>query len=235
MSLAQTPASLPQLFKKLQAIPDYVFDLYQLSLDPTFEVLDATQKAEFAQGCSSLGCAAAASFDMDAIQRRLASWNVKVISVQKSSRPAVSPHHVVAHQRSQARLDFRGNSGTIALYTSEIQAAYQALVKAGLTLSYQQLENLLLAHETYHLLELTTIGKTEDLMPKVSCRTKLARRRTKARPVATSSEVAAHAFARKVTHFPISPVACELVVQSSAGTLDQHSLTSELARLAATA
>lgn len=235
MSLVQTPASLPQLFQRLQTYPDYVFDLYQLSLDPSFEALDPAQKAEFAQGCTSLGYAAAASFDMDAIYRRLASWNVKIISVQKSSRPAVSPHHVVAHQRSQARLDFRGNSGTLALYTSEIKAAHLALLNAGLHLSYQRLENLLLAHETYHLLELTTIGKTEDIMPKVSGRSKLSRRRSKARPVCTSSEVAAHAFARKVAQFPISPVACELVVQSSAGTLDQHQLTSDLSRLGASA
>ena len=139
-------------------------------------------------------------------------------------RPAQRPGH--GAQAEARALPGGEKGGTVELYVGEVARKRAALLASGVEVGEEEFEQLHLAHELYHALEFSDGPLTVDAVPRVRVRGLLGAR---PRAVARSSELAAHAFARRVTSSTLLPSWIDATFLLAEGSLERQTLIDELA------
>lgn len=120
-----------------------------------------------------------------------------------------------------AQITCGGKKKKIELFMSDLRRKQQILKENGVETGEQWLIKLHLAHEFYHFLEFTTLGKVGMRLDPVQKKTIFG---TVQRPLTTVSEIAAHSFAGRYMKSEILPQMTDYMVMLSEGILPEETL-----------
>lgn len=124
-----------------------------------------------------------------------------------------------------AQITCGGKEKKIELFMPDLRRKQQILKENGVETGEQWLIKLHLAHEFYHFLEFTTLGKVGMRLDPVQKKTIFG---TVQRPLTTVSEIAAHSFAGRYMKSEILPQMTDYMVMLSEGILPEETLRERL-------
>lgn len=212
----EPPASLPFATERELA-------LAQAMAEPSLLRADKDDLLPFVDACLAAGRDRAAQWRGADPQGALAGLGYVVRrtgGLSPGSRPGF---HLCAMTRAGAD----GAGGTVELYVDEVAAKRRALAELGVVLGEEELLRMHLAHELYHALEFSHGPMTPEAVPPVRV---LGLFGLRERRPACASEIAAHAFARRLTGIPICPQLVDALALMGEGSLSRCALLSQVRR-----
>lgn len=212
----EPPASLPFATERELA-------LAQAMAEPSLLRADKDDLPPFVDACLAAGRDRAAQWRGADPQGALAGLGYVVRragGLSPGSRPGF---HLCAMTRAGAD----GAGGTVELYVDEVAAKGRALAELGVVLGEEELLRMHLAHELYHALEFSHGPMTPEAVPPVRV---LGLFGLRERRPACASEIAAHAFARRLTGIPICPLLVDALALMGEGSLSQEGFLAQLRR-----
>lgn len=205
------PAGLPYA-------PDAALDVLELVGGCNLERIEAADAVVAAKEAARIGQKEAADWAGLSLEAELARMGVEL------RRLGGAPGGEGAGVRVAALTTYDSRpAGTrrVDLYLGEIARKHRALLGAGAEVAPDELVELHLAHEFYHVLEFSSGRRTERLVPAMRVRGLLGAR---PRPARRSSEVAAHAFARAWLGRGPHPALVDALVLVASGALTAEEL-----------
>ena len=197
--------------------------LLQLMGDPAFSRMEERDLPTLVDACLARGQVLAGGWVGREPVGALASLGYEV---RRTSGPAPGSRPGFCLCAMTRALPCGEKGGTVELYVGEVARKRAALLASGVEVGEEELERLHLAHELYHALEFSDGPLTVDAVPRVRVRGLLSAR---PRAVARSSELAAHAFARRVTSSALLPSWIDATFLLAEGSLERQTLLDELA------
>ena len=197
--------------------------LVQVMAEPSLSRAERGDLPRFVDACLDVGRRRAAEFLGADPAEALADLGYLVKRIPGPSPGSRAGFHLCAMTRSGD--DAPG--GTVELYVDEVAAKRRGLLAFDTSCPEEDddLCRLHLAHELYHALEFSRGPMTPDVVPRVRMHTLFGLRE---RQPACSSEVAAHAFARRMAESPICPQLVDTLALIEEGSLSQEAFLLEL-------
>lgn len=185
------------------------------------------EKADLAgltDACLALGRARAEEYRGHDPEASLADLGYRVLRIPGAAPGSRAGFHLCAMTRAAAA----GRSGgAVELFTDEISAKREGLLAYGISAGQEELEVLHLAHELYHALEFSCGRMTAEEVPAVRVHGFLGWHE---RRLAVAGEIAAHAFARRMTDSRLIPQLVDALALMEDGSLSRESFHDRVER-----
>ena len=188
--------------------------LLQLMGDPAFSHMEERDLPTLVDACLARGQVLAGGWVGREPIGALASLGYEV---RRTSGPAPGSRPGFCLCAMTRALPCGEKGGTVELYVGEVARKRAALLASDVEVGEEEL---------YHALEFSDGPLTVDVVPRVRVRGLLGAR---PRAVARSSELAAHAFARRVTSSALLPSWIDATFLLAEGSLERQTLLDELA------
>ena len=205
----------------LRSVTERELALVQVMAEPSLSRAERDDLPRLVDACLDAGRGRATEFLGAEPMEALTELGYLVKRIPGPSPGSRAGFHLCAMTRSGA--DAPG--GTVELYVDEVAAKRRGLLAFDVSCSENDLCRLHLAHELYHALEFSRGPMTPDVVPGVRVHTLFGLRE---RRPACSSEVAAHAFARRMTESPICPQLVDALALIEEGSLSQRAFLLQL-------
>lgn len=193
--------------------PDAVLDLLELVGGCNLEGMEAADATAVAKDAAYVGREEAARWVGRPLEGELVRMGVELRRLGDAPGGERASVRVAALTTYDSR---PAGMRRVDLYVGEIARKHEALLGLGVEMSLDDLVELHLAHEFYHVLEFSSGRRTERLVPPMRVRGLLG---VRSRPARRSSEVAAHAFARAWLGHGPHPVLIDALSLVASGSL----------------
>lgn len=201
--------------------PDAVLDVYELKREKALGKADMGLMREVAARAHILGAEAARVWRNQDLLAELERLDVAVRMVDQTPAWSAEVGEIAAYTVA-------GEGGVEArevdVYLDVIERKVAGLERCGVDAGMDDLIRLHVAHEFYHCLEFSSGEMTADVVDTVQVKGFFGVKRL--RP-ARAGEVAAHAFAREVTGFPVHPVLADWIALVGDGRHDRDAVLRE--------
>ena len=186
---------------------DDVLAYHLLSLDRCFPRLSAKQCSDYIRGALLVGRTAALPYK--------GAWPSRV--AQQLGVTIIESNQSLGGCGAYARSEYDSGARTITLYWVSIREIQRLLEQTCDGAALLPLDNpgsaareLHIAHELFHHIEATEIGRTDDLLPHLPVR-QFGPLRLGPRRVSQCREIAAHRFAADLLRLPFLPIALDIL------------------------
>lgn len=210
-------------YPSLPYAPDVAFDLLELAGGGNIERVEAADAVVVAKEAARVGREEAARWAERPLEEELERMGVKLRRLGDAPGGEGASVRVAALTTYDSR---PAGMRCVDLYVGEIARKHEALLGVGVEMSLDDLVELHLSHEFYHVLEFSSGRRTERLVPPMRVRGLLG---VRSRPARRSSEVAAHAFARAWLGHGPHPVLIDALALVASGALATGELRKRVA------
>ena len=197
--------------------------LMQLFQDPIYDRIEEEGLPAFVDACIACGRREANGIRGVDPERALADTGYVLRRVSGAAPGSRVGYHLCAMTRASS---LGGESGTVDLYVDEVAFKREGLTAFGFEAGQEELERLHLLHELYHVIEFSSCP-TVDKVPRVDVRGLFGR---KPRGLASSSELAAHAFAHAMMPDLPQPFLVDAMALMGEGAMTRGRFESDLAK-----
>lgn len=189
--------------------------LLELRRDPLFHLIPLERHSYYVEEAIKRGKASASLFQGKSIRSLFQEHGVKVSISQRTN----------VEKKFQVRAEFIQKDGQneVILYEDSLRQLEDAWNHSShhlIPVSYEEIENIHLAHEFHHFLEYNVLSPVKDQLEPVVLKSIFGRK--KERPIRQASEIASHAFAKEFTGFSYFPTLLDIIYLDSIGEMDKE-------------